>query len=73
METTKEIIAGIVETTKEVIIGVNETLKNDKFLGFLAVVILAFVVKDASPESMEWYKMALSGLFGAIVGHSMKR
>ncbi|HDM76320.1 MAG TPA: hypothetical protein ENG51_07600 [Deltaproteobacteria bacterium] len=61
------------EITKEIIAGINEVLKNDKFLGFLAVVILAFVVKDASPESMEWYKMALSGLFGAIVGHSLKR
>ena len=61
------------ETTKEIIAGINEVLKNDKFLGFLAVIILALVVKDASPESMEWYKMALSGLFGAIVGHSMKR
>ena len=61
------------ETTKEIIAGINEVLKNDKFLGFLAVIVLALVVKDASPESMEWYKMALSGLFGAIVGHSMKR
>lgn len=61
------------EIVKEIIAGINEILKNDKFLGFLAVIILALIVKDASPESIEWYKMALSGLFGAIVGHSMKR
>lgn len=61
------------EAIRAIIDGINEVLKNDKFLGFLAVIILALVVKDASPQSMEWYKMALSGLFGAIVGHSMKR
>jgi len=65
------------EIFKEVIAGINEILKNDKFLGFLAVIILALIVsgldKGAPPGVLEWYKMALSGLFGAIMGYSLKR
>lgn len=60
--------------------GINEVLNNDKTIGFILVIILAhYVAKLANAEGevatgiLEWYKMALSGVFGAIMGYSIAK
>jgi len=70
----------IPKTMKTISDGINEILNNDKTIGFLLVIILAhYVARLANAEGevvtgiLEWYKMALSGVFGAIMGYSIAK
>ena len=63
------------QTVKIFFEGLNDVIKNDKFLGFVVIVVLALLVSrlpEKAPQGvLEWYKMALSGIFGAIMGYSI--
>jgi len=69
----------IPEAIKSFFEGVGNLLHNDKFIGFMAIMMLAHYVshlpqnlnQTVSQGILEWYKIALSGIFGAIMGYNV--
>ena len=72
----KDNLSWIPETIKAFMEQFNELLKNDKVLGFLVVIALAhYVSKFANakvdPGVLEWFKIALGSVAGAVMGYQV--